>query len=434
MNKSYDNRKINYLVKTYVNTIISILLWVVIFVSDDTKTSLSYLGVLLMFISLYQLIKVKSNSGLLILFGIIAYINISVALGECLQLGNPLGEVTMNWQMATRMSEYNVIGAKSMLLLMSILNLCINTEYLRKIEQNVNAPIKKKENNLIFFVGFFILLIFWLFGYKSVMSSTYESNTRTIYEYCITIFIIVWFYSGKSKGKQYLLYSYSFIYILQSVIRGDRSSAFPMILVLFLIIAPKVKVRTIIVLAIVGIFASNIIAVYRETYSIFELKSQYLSRYGTSFFLSDTVSQSYYTGITIVKVHDLIPSRLTYFIDFLIGIILGGDYKDANVASVVYNYEMHKGGGFYYSWFYFWFGYIGVAIGSLVLGYIIRFSFNSKSNYIKLFNIALIAMSFRWYLYTPFVLFRSVIFIFTLLLLVCYIFSTQIVKKRLLYN
>ncbi|GAA0083722.1 hypothetical protein UT300007_01610 [Clostridium sp. CTA-7] len=429
MDKVNKNLRIAGGLKLYTDIIVSIFLWGAIIILDNSQYSLRCLGVLLIFISLYQLFKVRFSTELLILFGTIAYINISVALGDLLQIGQVLGINTLDWQMAVRISEYNALGAKSILLLMSILNLCINRKYLREISPDACTPIKKKENNYIFFVGLFILLIFWLFGYETSIGSTYHSNTRTIYEYSIIIFIVVWFYSGNSKIKKYLLYSYATIYILQALIRGDRSSAFPMIIVLFIIQNYKIKIKTLIILAICGIFASNIISVYRVAFSISELKSLYLSKYGMASFLSDTVSQSYYTAITILNVHDIIPSTMGYFINFLGGIIMGGGFNNADVGAISYNYLLNKGGGFYFSWFYFWFGIFGVVIGSFFLGYLIRLFFRSRNNYIKLYKISLIAMSFRWYLYTPFVLFRSVLFIFTILLLICYMVERLTIKK-----
>lgn len=401
----------------YVDIMISILAIISIIVIKNDYKNLKYLGIIILLISIYQFIKVRNNTALLILFGIITYINIAVSLGDLIEISSPLGEITQNWQRMNRQSEYNAIAAKCIILVMSVLNLCINSKFIFKIK-DMDSKIKPKSNKLIFWCGLIILIIFWAFGYANSKGSSYESNTRTIYEYCIIIFIVVWYFSGKSKYKLYLLYSYAGIYVLQAIMRGDRSSAFPMVLVLLVISFPKINIKTIVSLALIGMLASNIISVYRESFSLAEMRQNYFSSYSSSVLTSDTVSQSYYTSIAIVKTGEYLTDKNEYFLDFLVGIIAGGNYRNADIGGVVSDYEMHRGGGFYYSWFYFFFGYLGVIVASIILGFIIRISFASNRAYMKLLKIGIIAMSFRWYLYTPFVLFRSIIFIFLTLLLV----------------
>lgn len=431
MDKFNNSLKSGSVLKTYTDIIFSVIIWCAVVILDNSQYSLKYLGILLIIISVYLVYKVRFNSELLILFGLIAYINFSVALGDLLQIGQVLGESSLSWQMEVRLSKYNVLGAKSLLLVMSILNLFVNRIYLSRLKPKASSPLKKKDNKYIFFVGYFVLLVFWLFGYSDSMGDTYHSNTRTIYEYSILIFLVVWFYSGSSKIKKYLLYSFAVIYILQALVRGDRSSAFPMVLALVLIQNYKINLRTLILLALSGILASNIISAYRIAFSISELKAIFFDKYGMTAFLSDTVSQSYYTGISILNTRDLIPSTMGYFIDFLGGIILGGSFNNADVGAISYNYLLNKGGGFFFSWFYFWFGFLGVIMAGFVLGYLIKLFFRSENDYIKLYKICLIVMAFRWYLYTPFVLFRSVLFIFTILLLLSYIAEKLTSKKSI---
>ncbi|WP_194191051.1 hypothetical protein [Clostridium chrysemydis] len=413
----------------YSDVIVSVLAFLIIFLLDNSSQSLGYLGMCIIFISLYQLIKVRESTELLVLFGLITYINLSVSIGDLLQIGQSLGQETLSWQMAVRLSEYNAIGAKCILAIMAVLNIMINSKYLKKIRSTVNEPIIKKENDYIFYIGLVVLIIFWYFGYGSTRGSTYNSNTQTIYEYCLVIFIVVWFYSGNSKVKKSYMYLYAFIYILQALIRGDRSSAFPMIVIIFLIQNYRLNLKRLSFLAIGGIFASNIISIYRLSYSFSAMKDLYLSKYGMTAFLSDTVSQSYYTGISIANVHDLIPNTSTYFLDFLGGILMGGGFRNADVGAVAYNYLLNKGGGFYFSWFYFWFGFVGVICAGVLLGYIIRKLFASSNNYIRLYKLVLVAMCFRWYLYTPFVLFRSILFVFSMLLFISFLVEKLTAKK-----
>ncbi|QHT48022.1 hypothetical protein M662_16555 [Bacillus sp. SB49] len=429
MSKNEQHNKYIKVFNIYNDVAISLLITIILLTLNNSQNSLKIIGFLLILISFYLIYKVRFYSSLLILFGLIAYVNLSVAIGDLLQVSQVLGSESLNWQMGLRSSDYNIIASKALLFVMIILNIMINKEYLNKIKTASTNTIIKKDNFYIFFAGMLVLLVFWFFGYSSSMGDTYHSNTRTIYEYSILIFLVVWFYSGKSNIRLLLLYFFAIMYILQALVRGDRSSAFPMILALVLINDFKINLRTLIILAISGILASNIVSAYRIAFSLSDLKDIFFDKYGMTAFLSDTVSQSYYTGITIVKSHYLVNSTESYFFDFLGGIFLGGGFRNADVGAVSFEYLLNKGGGFYFSWFYFWFGIVGVIVGAIVLGYIIRSLFSSQNNYIKLYRICLIVMTFRWYLYTPFVLYRSVIFILSVLLIISIIVDTLTTKK-----
>jgi hypothetical protein len=187
-----------------------------------------------------------------------------------------------------------------------------------------------------------------------------------------------------------------------------------MLFLVILTILPKIKLNLnkIAIYGIFGILASNAVSVYRDSYSFQNFTTNYIEKYANSLMSSDTASMSYYTSITIIKVADLIGNGFIYFGDFVVGLFLGGGFGNANVNEFVLNFAMHKNGGLFYSWFYFWFGFIGVFLGSAILAIIIRKFYGNSGLYFEMSRIALLVMSFRWYLYTPFTLFRSVLIVF----------------------
>lgn len=412
----------------YADIFVSCLMFLTIVLLDNSLSALKPIGAMLLSGTFYLLYKSRNNSQLLIFFGLITYVNISVVFGDLWMLEDALGYESLVWQMSLRNSEFNVVAAKCLLIVIAVINLLLNSKFIKKIE--VDKKIEKKDNKYIFFVGLITLLIFWFFGYGGSMGNTYESNTRTIYEYSILVFIVVWFYSGESKIKQYLLYLFVVLYVIQSLIRGDRSSAFPMIIALILVNNYKINLKYLLLLAISGITMSNVISAYRLSFSLKDFFNVFMDKYGASSFLSDTVSQSYYTGISIVFSGNLISDSIKFFPNFLAGIIFGGGFENADVGAISYNYSMNKGGGFFFSWFYFWFGISGVVVASIFLGYLLRWFFISNNNYLKLYTVCLISMTLRWYLYTPFVLFRTVLFIFTILLCTCFVVEKLTVRKK----
>ncbi|WP_026830238.1 hypothetical protein [Exiguobacterium antarcticum] len=420
--------KKNELPGLYVDIFVSCLMFSTIVLLDNSLSSLKPIGVMLLIGTFYLLYKARKNSQLLIFFGLITYVNVSVAFGDLLQVKDTLGYETLFWQTSLRNSEFNVLAAKSLLLVISVINLFLNSKFIKKIE--VERKIEKKDNKYIFFGGLIVLFTFWFFGYGGSMGNTYESNTRTIYEYSILVFIVVWFYSGNSKVHQYLLYFFVALYVIQSLIRGDRSSAFPMLIALILVNNYKINLKYLFLLAFSGITVSNIVSAYRLSFSINDFFNVFMTKYGLSSLLSDTVSQSYYTGISIIFSGNLIENSSKYFPNFLAGIVFGGGFNNADVGAISYNYAINKGGGFFFSWFYFWFGILGVLVAAIFLGYLLRMFFVSNNNYLKLYTICLISMTLRWYLYTPFVLFRTVLFIFTLLLILCFVIEKLTVRKK----
>ena len=61
--------------------------------------------------------------------------------------------------------------------------------------------------------------------------------------------------------------------------------------------------------------------------------------------MSDTVSQSYYTGISLVAVKERMGNTFKYGIDYIGGIIFGGGYGNSNITNLGKQYALNKGGG-----------------------------------------------------------------------------------------
>lgn len=116
-----------------------------------------------------------------------------------------------------------------------------------------------------------VILVYGLLNsYTSGLNTTgeYVSDTSAIYEYCILFFLLTWYYAGKCKIRRGILLIYSGIYVLLSILHGDRSSAFPMILLVVLLYFPQISIKKMFFLAFAGIFASNVVSVYRNNYTL----------------------------------------------------------------------------------------------------------------------------------------------------------------------
>lgn len=416
--------------------IFSVLLFSLAIVLVFAYSNKYVISALILLLTVSLLLKAKNNTYMLILFGIIGYVNFSLVFGDILAISTTLGYETFVWQNEVRNSTYWLIGAKSLVIMLSTINVFVD---LIKPEHTHACSIPVKDNPIIFYGGYFLLwLIFLFFSYSSSAGTSYESNTNTLYEYCLVIAPIVWLYSNNSKKKKLLISVFIISYCFKSLLHGDRSSMIPMALFLFFIWFAKLKLKLwhILVLSIVGIFVSNLISVYRvnSALSFSGLIEAYKAKYFNTLFVSDTVSQSYYTSVVTQMTANDIGSGARYFGDFLLGLILGGSFGNANVYEIVLLHYTHRYGGFFYSWPYFWFGYIGVFIFSFILGFILLKVFNSKNSYGFILKMIIVIFAFRWYLYSCFDLFRGVIFVSSLFYFVTFVFDELLCKGTKINN
>ncbi len=380
----------------------------VITVSYQTRIAKIGLGILIVCGTILILRKYLFDRQFSIMFAVILYINFSLLISECIMDGKlTLPVKTLQWQVY-RNTEYEYIFLTSLLLFVSTFNLILP---FIKVQYN-NANIQNKDNVIVFSICFFVLIFALFNGYTGGIGASYQSNTTTLYEYAILFYVITWYYAGKSTIRNRMLQLYAGIYIAQAIIHGDRSSAFPMILLIVLIYFNNISLFKLLLYAIIGIMFANAISVYRLNYTLNNFFERYLSSYGLFNFASDTVSQSYYTGISLVAFRELVEEAYTYLRDFVVGIFVGGKYGKADLPIISQKYLTNKGGGMFISNFVFWFGIWGAFIAAVIVGCFLNVISNTKYEIGKVWKLYFVAMVFRWYLYTPFVFCRGVCFVF----------------------
>lgn len=367
------------------------------------------LGVLIVIISIMLLFKYRKDRFYIILFAIILYINFTICVSDCFVNGFftvPLESQV--WQ-NLRQSQYEIIFLKCLLLFLSTINVFAT----RKTVVDENRELENRSNILVFIFGLILMSYALLNGYMSSVASNdaYVSDTSTLFEYCTVFYLLTWLYSGKSKYRKYILWGYAGAYILVAIAHGDRSSAFPMLILVILLYFPKIPLKRMFLFMFSGIFAANLIAAYRETYSLSSTLETFGAKYGLKSICSDTVSFSYYTGLSITYVRDVLGNTAKYFIDFLGGIIFGGSFGKADVTTFCRTYAMNKGGGMCIANFYFWFGKWGIVILSTIVIMLLYYLSKSKSKLGLVMKVYLSVNVFRWYLYSSFDLFRGVLFV-----------------------
>jgi hypothetical protein len=430
--KSSENKTLlgNNNVSYIITVVVALINVATILLYDNPIENQVIIGLLILLTSVMLIMRVKRARILFFLISIITYINTSIAIIDCIYGGEMLNA----YQWALRHSEFNQAYAKSILLNITIISLMITPNFVKK-SANLNKVIEHKNNPIIVYVGIAFIIYAMIFGFYRVDSIGYVSNAKPLYEYAILVFILAWHYSGENKIARYILGICALIYILQGLYYGDRSSALVLMVLIGMVYINKTSVSRMMIFAITGIVFANVVAIFRDSVTkiTFSDMLNILLNKGILIFFSDTASFSYYAGITIVASRLSLPESPLYYLNkFLLAILLGGSShlsEGSDITIVARQVYANGGGGLYPSYFYFWGEYIGVIIGAIILGFIIRHVFISDKPYNKLMQYCITIMSFRWYLYTPMTFFRTSIFVFSFLYLLCFIFNMIKIKN-----
>ncbi|MTW87995.1 O-antigen polysaccharide polymerase Wzy [Virgibacillus dakarensis] len=402
---------------------------------SDSIKYLPIIGTLIIVLSIYLCFKVKGNEKLLFLFAIVGFINISIGLSDGILKGMHVAA----WQIPLRETVYNVYTAKSILLFLSILNPFLSHHWIKNKSVNLNHEgIKRKDNLIIAYIGTLTMYIILLMGYdvNALSGDGYVSNSNPLIEYAIVIFVVVWFYSDKSIVINILLKIYALLYVLYSMSFGDRSAAFLMILLYYLLYINKkykLSITKIFILALIAITLSNFVAEYRTDASA-DISDLVQSTFERGLY-SDTVSYSYYASITITAAPH-IDDTFDYFIEYLKSLVVGGSNSEfSNLANFVSGkYFYNVGGGLYTSYFYFGFGYLGVIFGASILGIVLRKVYSHKGSFAIIYQLLIPVLAIRWYLYGPTSIYRSIFIVSTILLLICFIFDKLVRNETIVNN
>ena len=410
-----------------------VLLWMVAFLSAilcviwKDKSNCSAFGVLLIITSVLTIYRCRKAPILLFFNSITGYINISVAVLDFIFMGSFSNE----YQQGLRYSNYGLAYAKMFLLQCIILALFMTPTFIKRMTDKVSIfKDFGKSNSILAVVNIvaIIVIIFTQFE-GSANQGQYVSNSNPLYEYAIFFFVLGFYYSKNNKTMRKVLASVSVIYILNGVLNGDRSSAFMMIIALFLLyFCDKVKMRTMLIYSFAGIVLANIIEIFRSTTLSFSGIVNALTQKSMLFFFSNTVSASFYSGITVMAYTEHFTGNKTVLIFKWIASLLFGTTEETNIVMNAQQYFHNGGGGLYPAYFGFFTGFSGVVFASVLLGFIIRKLFCSNSDWARLMQSAILIMVFRWYLYTPVSLYRTIFVNFNILIIIFY------VADRMLYG
>lgn len=320
--------------------------------------------------------------------------------------------------------------------------LCYFTTYIaifyRERQTKKHYCITTKNNVLIYYILYFVCLFVLIFGIKRVHADGYIVSIKTIYEYFLIFFMFAYYYSGKSKTKKKFLLLLGIIYVFQDFYYGGRISSIQfLILICLLYYSKKLNSKKIMLLSLPAIILMNVVEFYRNNYTLEQVALSFINIFNPNTnYKWNTFSEVLYSssGLTYAKLEVFtLHGRLDSFSQFFTNIFIGGKNELGDIIPYIStNISRVGGGGYIPVYFYFWFGWFGVVLISMLICYL--FNENLKLKWIKkdfyiLFNMVFISMTPRWYAYTPLILFRFVILNFIIIYYLLYLLDILTQKK-----
>lgn len=394
-----DKQKI---VKYLINAITLIITFIAVVILPDKVESLTFIGIAIIIVAAFTMIRYRKNTNICLLVGMMMIISICFALSVCLNTY----DTAFNWQVKLIETESNIINAKNFLLFIAIFSIALG-EISKKRDID---KIAENFNPLIAIGGFAALIYALIFGFDRGTIGTYSSNTNVLYEYAIVLYVIVWTYCQKNKKMKILLLIYAGLYCLQGLVFGDRSSCFPMILMVFLLIWKKnYRMIHIIIAGLGGIFLANAIDIFRNTGTLFSLET--LKEVWDRGLFVNTISYSFYGGTQVIRYGMQATNQLQHFLQYALSLITGGSSQYSLTVIARDAGFLNKGGGMSHTYFYFWGGYLGTIIGAIVMARIINYIFNKETKLGYILRVTITIFLIRWFIYYPVAFFRTAIIV-----------------------
>lgn len=425
----YSTKKSNIKLDKFIFMFITVFLFLFNILIDFSSEFLNNIvAFLVMYISLYMTIRYRHNIIAFLMFFMILYFNYSIVFSRYLYIiSNHYGEFYVNVNTKT----YS-IGIMILLIFMTAIYCLRNDKY--KIRKYKKGYYFSDNTNILIVILMILLLTFInIFGFDR---SGYGQRgaTTALYEYAGVVFIFAYYYCGKDKYSNILKVIVSMILIgfcIQGFIYGERISGIQFLVIFFIfMLSHKMTYKSVSIVAVMGLLAMAGIGIYRGSYEAGSLTLEVIIDSLTDrMFTFDGGDLAYYTSLTFVMVHDInsFSERIILFLKFIASIFLGtSKVKDSFLAEYTRRYYMHWYGGIYPYVFYFYLGWIGTFISSVIAGHIIRYTSNDKKenkSFYKLLKIYIIAILPRWYMYSPQILLRG-IFIFSIFIFIIKILNS----------
>lgn len=421
------NSNINALID---KCIIGITVMVFILAFGFKIYNFNFLGIYLMIINIYMILKYKDKKIFLLMI-MMLYFNYSFVV--CKYIGE---ESNLLKSLYAQLSSKNTMlaGILFQILFLVIINIILGNKK-NNVEIFCDGNIFFRYRKWVIF-ELQILLIIILF-YHLIKKITVNT---TLFEYSIILFIFLLYLCKDDKKNRIFSEIVLLLFAIYSLKNGDRIAVLQFMIVDFSInYIEKIRKSTIILFIIGGIFIFTFLGLYGDIldagkdmkvlnfeYTIQNIKDRRLAL--------DTSVSAYFSGLSMIDVSnkytikERIKDGIIYFTNYTLN---GARSGYIQVGDKIRDYQINYGGGFLTCYFYFWFGWIGVMLISVYIGIILKKIFYSQKHkmYVYIFTIYFVSTAPRWYMYAPSLLFRGFIF-FNIIYLLIKILLNGGLKRR----
>ncbi len=406
--------KTNYLKGVLIFTLIFFVL-IINYLSIDCK---NFIGILVLIVDIYSIIRYKKNNMLLFVFLALTYFDYSFLISKYLSTTSNLTSVyeQLKYSNSLMISVSLVFIFHLILLLFIDSKKCINSDNTYVFNEIVNNS--KKYILVLTLITAAIIIVLFDYFFLHLLSFS-----RAMYEYLLIFFVFGFYYSKKTNNKLFrnILFIIMLISTAINMYEGARIiSLQPIIAYFFIWYENKIDSKKIFLVFVIGIIVFTAFGLYGDYLDygldISNLNSKVIiDTFLDRKFSLDTSISSYWTGLTYIELTNIIPfsDRISNFIQYItIYALKGTSSSYEQLYFLSRKYYVHYYGGYITSYFYYWFGWFGVFIIGLYIGKLMKLTSKlnpSSSDFQKLLVIYFVATLPRWYLYYPVTLFRGML-------------------------
>lgn len=361
--------------------------------------------------SLYSIILVRRNIYLLIVFGILGYLNYSVVLPNYIRI------LSSSYFTSFSDDPVSLFGLGILVVFVLLLTSLLPTKIkVTKLQQDIFSRYGTRHPHVIAFVLSAILFYILVFKFRRPSIDGLRGSPSPLYEYSMVFFIVGFYFTGQNKFCRTILTALLVLFALQNFVFGGRIIGIQLIMLYFLMFyAHKVNFSRVFPFVFAGFMLMSAIGVDRANFSLsVATLHRVFERVKDGLFALDTSYSAYFTSLTFLKVEDLVSvgTRLELFGRFVLSILLGGRIENSSLPIYTRAYFLHYNGGILPYHFHFYLGWFGVFVSVCLLRLYVSLLNNltyKSSGLSKCLGIYVVASTFRWYLYSPLILLRGVL-------------------------
>lgn len=407
---------------TAVAVVFSLCLFVVLSYTGYTETVNNVIAIASVLISFYLCFVYRYNIGLLIVMLMIFYTNYSVAVGVYL---DPSIRPAHLFNQFSNVDNY---GTTIMCVyIFELFLLILSSKVIKSPQMLDKEPLKEQiqceNNSLIAYGAVIIYCVMFFMGFEFSSGKSGRALVTSISEYKIIIQIIGMYYTGNKKQFKYIWTVIVGLTSIFTFIGGNRIDALSNIIALIIFeYSNFLNYKKILLALPIGVvFFAGIgymrtgfsfsSAAIKETISV--LTEDKLTYEGAVFAWLPTLTVAEITG----KISS--SEKLAILIEHIKDMfyIFSVDEEKSNLIIFSQNFKLHYGGFISPAYFYFWFGYIGAVIFSVLINWYISI----YTKYLKMkptgfaqkllhiLSIFFVSCVGRWYCYGPEYLFKSIV-------------------------